>query len=54
MRRLACLQTNRISVPCSRCGVRSDVVHLSGDQPSIYCPSCCPVCSPAPSSEEAA
>jgi hypothetical protein len=44
MKIASCLQTKRISAPCSACGAGPDIVHLYGDKPAIYCSSCCPAC----------
>jgi hypothetical protein len=54
LKQQACVQTLRVFAPCSRCGAWPDVVHVFGDQPAMYCAQCCPTCSPAPSSQEAA
>jgi len=47
-----CVQTSRISAPCWSCGAWSDVVHLYGDLPTMYCQQCCPECKQCVASKE--
>jgi hypothetical protein len=51
-----CLQTQFISAPCAKCGLRPAVLHIpdwvfqpSDDEetPQYYCENCCPICRAA-------
>jgi hypothetical protein len=37
---------NRISALCSKCGCHPDVLHSPLRLRDLFCPTCCPCCSP--------
>jgi len=42
----ACMRSNHVSGPCSKCGAQMEPAHNPLHLPNLFCAGCCPACNP--------